>query len=62
MILLRDGQQNDEMATKILPTDIGGMLPLQSEEPTRIHSALNQIQHYLVDQTRLEIPTLAVLR
>ena len=31
---------------------------MQSEDPTRINRALNEIQHYLVDQTRLGIPTL----
>jgi beta-glucosidase-like glycosyl hydrolase len=58
IILVRNGHLVEETAQAILPTGIGGMLPLQSEEPARILSAVNEIQRFLVEKTRLGIPAL----
>ncbi len=58
ILMLREGQLVEDAATTMLATGIGAMLPLQSEDPTRIAGAVNQIQRFLVERTRLGIPAL----
>ena len=58
VLMLRDGQLVEESAQMMISTGIGGMLPLQTEDPSRLSGGLNQIQKFLVERTRLGIPTL----
>ena len=58
ILMVREGRLVEEAASMMLATGIGGMLPLQTEEPARIVSAVNEIQRFLIDRTRLGIPAL----
>ncbi|MCK9897095.1 glycoside hydrolase family 3 N-terminal domain-containing protein [Frankia sp. AgB32] len=58
MLLLRDGRLLEDAATKLLATGIGAVVSLQTEDPTRVATGVNEVQRFLVERTRLGIPTL----
>ncbi|MCM3885589.1 glycoside hydrolase family 3 N-terminal domain-containing protein [Frankia sp. R82] len=58
MLLLREGHLLEDAATKMLTTGLGAVVALHTEDPSRVVTGVNEIQRFLVERTRLGIPTL----
>ncbi|MCK9878984.1 glycoside hydrolase family 3 C-terminal domain-containing protein [Frankia sp. Ag45/Mut15] len=58
MLLLREGHLIEDAATTMLTPGIGAVVSLHTEDPSRVVTGVNEIQRFLVERTRLGIPTL----